>query len=294
MTEPACIDLLHLGLEGAIGSYLLSGEEPALVDPGPATTFERLKEGLKDRGIGPRDLRHVLLTHVHLDHAGATGDLVEAFPEATVHVHEDGAPHMVDPARLVKSTRRTFGDDHDRLWGVTRPVPAHRIQAWRVDDPHAPAGLRPIPTPGHISHHLAYLSEGDGTLYSGDSMGIVLGDGVPSYPPTPPPAIDLRAWQHTLTEIEAIGPERFGAGHFGFHGRTAERCRELQSALRELEERVRGAMAAGDDADAERYEEETRDRLGAHLGRARVDGYFDMFSAATDWAGVAFYLKRNP
>ena len=132
MTEAACIDLLHLGLEGAIGSYFIPGEEPALVDPGPATTFERLQEGLEEHGVGPRDLRHVLLTHVHLDHAGATGDLVNAFPEATVHVHEDGAPHMVDPTRLVKSTRRTFGDAHDRLWGVTRAVPAHRIQAWRV------------------------------------------------------------------------------------------------------------------------------------------------------------------
>jgi hypothetical protein len=125
-------------------------------------------------------------------------------------------------------------------------------------------------------------------------MGIVLGDGSPSHPPTPPPAIDLRAWEETLTEIEAIGPERFGAAHFGFHGSTGVRCRELQSALHALEERVRQALASGDEADADRYEEEVRDRLGSHLGRARVDGYFDMFAAATDWAGVAFYLKRHP
>jgi len=101
VTQSANIDLIHLGLEGAIGSYLIFGEEPALVDPGPATTFERLREGLSEHGIGPGDLQHVLLTHVHLDHAGATGDLVEAFPGATVHVHEEGAPHMVDPTRLV-------------------------------------------------------------------------------------------------------------------------------------------------------------------------------------------------
>jgi len=294
VTQSANIDLVHLGLEGAIGSYLIFGEEPALVDPGPATTFERLQEGLAEHGIGARDLRHVLLTHVHLDHAGATGDLVEVFPDATVHVHEEGAPHMVDPTRLVASTRRTFGDNHDRLWGVTRAVPEHRVRAWRVDDPHRPAGLRPVSTPGHISHHLAYLDEEGGTLYSGDSMGIVFEEEVPSHTPTPPPAIDLRAWETTLSEIEAIGPERFGAAHFGFHGSTATRCRELQSGLHALEERVRQALASGDDTDADLYEEEVRDRLGSHLGRARVDGYFDMFPAATDWAGVAFYLKRNP
>jgi glyoxylase-like metal-dependent hydrolase (beta-lactamase superfamily II) len=293
VSESVCIDLIHLGLESAIGSYLIHGDEPTIVDTGPATTFERLKEGLAEQGIGPRDLRHVVLTHVHLDHAGAVGDVVEAFPEATVHVHEDGAPHVVDPTRLVASTRRTFGDNHDRLWGVTRPVPAERIKAWRVDDPHAPAGLRPVATPGHIAHHLAYLDEGDGTLYSGDSMGIVLDPGVPTHCPTPPPAIDLRAWEATLAEITTIGPERFGAAHFGFHGRAAERCRELQVQLHALEERVRRSLASGDESDAELYEEEVRDRLGAHMGRARVDGYFDMFPAATDWAGVAFYLKRN-
>lgn len=291
--QAVLIDLLHLGLEGAIGSYLLPGPEPTLVDPGPSTTFERLREGLSEHGIGPGDLRHVVLTHVHLDHAGATGDLVDVFLHATVHVHEDGAPHMADPERLVSSTRRTFGDAHDRLWGVTRPVPADRIRPWRPDDPHGAGGLRPIPTPGHIAHHLAYLNESDGTLFSGDSMGIVLGDGVPTHTPTPPPAIDLRAWERTLTEIQAIGPERFGATHFGFHSNTGPRARELQAGLHALEARVREAVARGDEGDAERYEQEVRDRLGAHLGRDRIDGYFDMFGAATDWAGVAFYLARH-
>lgn len=295
MTQPVCIDLHHLGLPGAIGSYLITGPEPALVDPGPATTFERLKEGLAEQGIGPRDLRHVLLTHVHLDHAGATGDLVAHFPLATVHVHEDGAPHMVDPTRLVASTRRTFGDNHDRLWGVTRAVPEDRVRPWRPDEPHRPAGLRAVSTPGHIAHHLAYLDEAGGLLFSGDSMGIVLGPGCPTHCPTPPPSVDLRAWERTLTEIDGIGPERFGATHFGLHGRTKERTVELQAALHALEERVRTAMASGnEESDAQAYEDEVRDRLTACLGRDRVDGYFDMFPAATDWAGTAFYLKRNP
>ena len=150
VTTPVCIDLLHLGLEGAIACYLIDGEEPAIVDPGPTTTLERLISELAVHGISNKDLRHVLLTHIHLDHAGATGDLCQIFPHATVYVHEDGAPHLVDPDRLVASTRRTFGDAHDRLWGEMKPVANERIRVWYPgqDDPWR--GLRPLSTPGHI------------------------------------------------------------------------------------------------------------------------------------------------
>ncbi len=288
------IDLHHLDLAGAIAVYVLPEGEPALVDPGPTTTLEGLREGLLERGVGPKDLRHILLTHVHLDHAGSTGHLMALYPKATVHVHIDGAPHMVDPTRLVASTRRTFGENHDRLWGEVRPVPAHRIEAWTPGDRARPAGLRPIPTPGHIAHHLAYLDERNGTLFAGDSMGIVLGDEAPTHPPTPPPAIDLRAWERTLDEILVVAPERFGATHFGIHGSVSDRVRQLREGLAALEARVRRAMEKRDDEDAEQYDVEVRASLGAILGRESVDRYFDMFSAATDWAGVKFYLERNP
>jgi glyoxylase-like metal-dependent hydrolase (beta-lactamase superfamily II) len=289
-----CIDLKHMGLDGAIAVYVLPRGEPALVDPGPSTTFERLRSELDRVGIGPNDLRHILLTHVHLDHAGATGHLVRAYPKARVHVHEDGAPHMADPARLVASTRRTFGEAHDRLWGEVLPVPRDRIRAW---DPGAKSpleGLRPLPTPGHIAHHLAYLDERDGTLLSGDAMGIVLSDEAPSHPPTPPPAVDLRAWARTLDEIVAVGPERFGATHFGLHGDVSGRARQLGKRLAVLEARVRKALASGDGDDRERYDREVREEMAPFLGRDEVERYFDMFTAATDWAGVAFYLERNP
>ena len=289
---PQCIDLLHLGLDGAICCYLVDSTEPTIVDPGPATTFERLSEHLGAHGIGAGDLRHVLLTHVHMDHAGATGDLIQRFPKAVVHVHEDGASHMVDPERLVASTRRTFGEAHDRLWGEMKPVPADRIDAWRPGEAGPWAGLRPIPTPGHISHHLAYLDESDGTLFSGDSMGIVLSGG-PSHPPTPPPAVDLRAWSRTLEEIGHVGPERFGATHFGLHDDVEGRRLQLAQRLAELEARVRAALDEGDEDDAARFDDEVRAELGPYMGEDRVDRYFDMFSAATDWEGVAFYLRRN-
>jgi glyoxylase-like metal-dependent hydrolase (beta-lactamase superfamily II) len=293
MAQAECIDLLHLGLDGAIACYFVHGAEPTIVDPGPTTTLERLVEELGARGVGAHDLRHVALTHVHLDHAGATGHLLERFPRALVHVHEDGASYMVDPERLVASTRRTFGEAHDRLWGDMKPVPADRVRPWRPAEPARVAGLRPLPTPGHIAHHLAYLDERDGTLFSGDSMGIVLSDG-PTHPPTPPPAIDLRAWARSLDDIGQVGPERFGATHFGFHGDVPARRDQLASRLSALEQRVRSALAAGDDSDAARFDDEVRSELGPFMGQDRVNRYFDMFSAATDWEGVAFYLKRNP
>lgn len=289
-----CVDLCHLDLAGAVAAYVLPGEEPAVIDPGPATTLDRLRSALEREGVGARDLRHIVLTHVHLDHAGATGHLVRSYPEATVHVHVDGATHMVDPSRLVRSTRRTFGENHDRLWGEVLPVPADRVRAWSPGEPGPVRGLRPLPTPGHIAHHLAYLDERDGTLFSGDSMGIVLSDAAPTHPPTPPPAVDLRAWERTLEEISVVAPERFGATHFGMHADTRGRARQLRERLGALEARVRRAMATGDDGDATRYDQEVRDELAAVLGRREVDGYFGMFSAAMDWAGVKFYLERNP
>jgi glyoxylase-like metal-dependent hydrolase (beta-lactamase superfamily II) len=293
MKAHTCIDLEHLDLEGAICCYLVDSVEPAIIDPGPTTTFDRLIAELEVNGVKANDLRHVLLTHIHLDHAGATGYLVEHFPNATVHVHEDGASHLVDPERLVASTRRTFGELHDRLWGEVKPVPAGRIRAWRPSDPECSAGLRPISTPGHISHHLAYLDEEDGTLFSGDSMGISLAGG-PQHPPTPPPAVHLRDWERTLEEIGQIGPERFGATHFGFHEDVEVRRLQLSERLGELEARVRIALETGDESDAARFEAEVRHELAPFMGENRVNRYFDMFPAATDWAGVAFYVKRNP
>lgn len=296
MNEHTCIDLRHLDLEGAIACYLLDAPEATIVDPGPTTTLERLVEELGSLGVGPGDLRHVVLTHIHLDHAGSTGDLLERFPHATVHVHEDGASHLVDPERLVASTRRTFGDLHDRLWGEVKPVPSDRIRAWRPGEAGAWKGLRPIATPGHIAHHVGYLDERDGTLFSGDAMGIALSGG-PQHPPTPPPAVNVEDWRRTLEEIGSIGPTRFGATHFGFHQDVELRRVQLRERLDALEARVRGAIAEGEDAeeaDAARFEREVRNELAPYMGEDRVNRYFDMFPAATDWAGMAFYAKRNP
>ena len=295
MSSIVCLDLEHLELPGAIAAYVVLEPEPTVVDPGPSTALTALLAGLARLDLGPHDLRHVALTHVHLDHAGATGHLLQVFPDAVVHIHADGAPHMVDPTRLVASTRRTFGDAHDRLWGEMRPVPPGRIRPWRAGEAGPWPGLRPLPTPGHIAHHLAYLHEREGTLFAGDSMGLVLGPKAPTQPTTPPPAVDLRAWERTLDTIAEVAPEQVGPTHFGLHGAVQDRVDQMRRRLLGLEARVRGAMARGDAAeDALRYDLEVRQEMAQYVGKDEVERYFNLFAAATDYAGVQFYLERNP
>jgi glyoxylase-like metal-dependent hydrolase (beta-lactamase superfamily II) len=309
-------------LPGAIAAYRIEGPESTLVDPGPSPSLPALLVKLRALGLDPCELRHVVLTHIHLDHAGAAGDLVRMCPDLTVYVHVDGAPHLVDPERLVASTRRTFGDAYDRLYGEVQPIPPDRIRVSRPGETVNVGGegtsLRAIPTPGHIGHHLAFLDERDGTLYAGDALGIRLAPEAPPIAPTPPPAIDLEAWFATLATVDAIGPERIAVTHFGMDppagveaeraaaggamatsaGRVAvtrTRIRQFRAELLRLALRVRAALEIEDDeADAERYAADVRARVAAHADPGWVDRYFDVFSAANDYRGVVRYLTKNP
>jgi glyoxylase-like metal-dependent hydrolase (beta-lactamase superfamily II) len=208
---PEPIDLYHLGAERVIGCYLVETDDGlALFDCGPTTAIPALEQGLALRGLALSDIRHLLLSHIHLDHAGAAGALVRKQPKLQVYVSEIGAPHLIDPTRLERSARRLYGDAFDDLWGELAPVPDQNVHV--VGD--ATLGLETFPTPGHASHHVCYLGA-DGTLYAGDAAGVRIQPDIYAAPPTPPPEFDLDAWNRTLDEIERLNPSRLALIHFG-------------------------------------------------------------------------------
>ncbi len=239
MAAPEPIDLLHLGRERVIGVYLLdTAEGPALFDCGPATCIDALEAGLARSGVALADIRHLLLSHIHLDHAGAAGVLVRRNPALQVHVSEVGAPHLVDPGRLERSARRLYGDSFDTLWGELAPVPEANVQ---VAGPRV-LGLDCFPTPGHASHHVCYL-DADGTLYAGDAAGVRVQPGRSVMPPTPPPEIDVELWEATLDELERREPDRLALIHFGVADDPARHLAELRLTLLDWAEAVEGGAS---------------------------------------------------
>jgi glyoxylase-like metal-dependent hydrolase (beta-lactamase superfamily II) len=235
---PAPLDLMHQGAERVIGVYLLETEDgPALFDCGPTSCVPELRARLAEQGLALTDIRHLLLSHIHLDHAGAAGVLVRDHPELQVHVSDIGAPHLVDPSRLERSARRLYGDEFDTLWGELAPVPEENMQVVgeRV------VGLDCFPTPGHASHHVSYL-DGDGTLYAGDAVGVRIQPGRYIVPVAPPPDVDLEAWERTIDQIERRAPSRLALIHFGVVESPHDHLRRLRRELRLWAQRVRLGM----------------------------------------------------
>jgi glyoxylase-like metal-dependent hydrolase (beta-lactamase superfamily II) len=220
------IDLVHADAPRTIGVYLVqTGSGLALFDCGPSSCVPTLKRGLAERGLELGDVEHLLLSHIHLDHAGATGTLVREQPELQVWVSEIGAPHLVDPSRLERSARRLYGDSFDALWGELAPVPEANV---RIASGRA-AGLECFPAPGHASHHVCYF---DGiTLYAGDAAGVRIQPSRSVLPPTPPPDVDVEAWYRTLEEIERHAPEQLALTHFGVADDVSRHLTELRSRL---------------------------------------------------------------
>ena len=255
MPEP--LDLRHLGHERVIGAYLLETDDgPALQDCGPTTCVPELKARLAERGLELADVRHLLLSHIHLDHAGAAGVLVREHPGLQVHVSEIGAPHLVDPSRLERSARRLYGDDFDRLWGELAPVPEANVHVVGS----SVLGLECFPTPGHAAHHVCYLDR-DGTLYAGDTAGVRIMPERPVWPVSPPPEIDLEAWERTIDELELRAPERLALIHFGVVDQPRDHLRRLRRNLRIWSQRVRQGLSEDEFVEAVRedLEEEAGD-----------------------------------
>ena len=248
------IDLMHLGNDRVIAAHELDGG--LVVDPGPTTCVETLLEGLETE---PRAL---LLTHIHLDHAGASGVLAQRFPRLRVYVHEVGAPHLVDPSKLLRSAERLYGDDMTRLWGEVAPVPAERITA--VGGGERVAALELIHTPGHASHHVAYLDRTTGDAYVGDVAGVRIPEAGPTIAPTPPPDIDLEAWDRSLDAVAGWRPERLRLTHFGAVDAEEgiEAAREaLRRAAERSRDRDREAFLAATAAELDQTPHELRERI---------------------------------
>ena len=241
------IDLHFRGSERVIATALLAGPAGVtLIDPGPTSCLPALERGLRDRGLSLRDVTRLLLTHIHLDHAGATGTILERVPAIRVSVHERGARHMVDPARLIASATRLYGDQMDALWGAFEPVPVDRIDVLtggeRIETSSTP--FRVAYTPGHAAHHVSYLDESSGVAYVGDTCGVrVSGDVLIA--PTPPPDIDLEAWTRSLDAIEAWQPVSLFLTHFGAAAPSRAHLARFRATLTAQAEAVRQLLATG-------------------------------------------------
>jgi glyoxylase-like metal-dependent hydrolase (beta-lactamase superfamily II) len=215
------IDCMHLGNDRVIGAYEIDG---LIVDPGPSTCLDTLLAGLTGE---PRAL---LLTHIHLDHAGGSGSLVRRFPDLRVYVHEIGAPHLIDPAKLLESAARLYGDDMQRLWGEVVPVPEQNVVSLAGGERFE--GFRVAYAPGHASHHVAYLHEATGDAYVGDVAGVRIPPLDFTIAPTPPPDIDIEAWERSLDTVAEWRPTRLCLTHF-------DRADEPASQLQRVRERLR-------------------------------------------------------
>jgi glyoxylase-like metal-dependent hydrolase (beta-lactamase superfamily II) len=277
------IDLRHLGHERVIGSWLVGD---VLIDPGPASCLDGLLAGL-----GGREPRAIALTHIHLDHAGATGTLVRRFPDAEVWVHERGARHLIDPSRLLASAGRLYGDDMHTLWGEVLPVPEERVCQLQGGETlgtpfGAPGGFRVAYTPGHASHHVAYLHSGSGTVFCGDVGGVRIAEDGPVLAPTPPPDIDLPAWLASLEQIEAWRPSAIVPTHFGRYEDVSEHLAQLRERLAEWER----LAAAGDEGEFVRV---LGERMTVSGDPEAAVAYQQAMPADQSYAGMRRYLEKN-
>jgi glyoxylase-like metal-dependent hydrolase (beta-lactamase superfamily II) len=207
------LDTRHLGRAGIIASTALETDEGlVLFDTGPESTFENLATELRKIRFAAEDVRHVFLSHIHFDHAGAAWRFAEL--GATIYVHPRGAPHLIDPAKLIASATRLYGDDMERLWGRLAPVPEERVRVLQDNDivRVAPFEVRAIATPGHAGHHHVY--HWDDNVFGGDVAGVRLGGGPPT-PPFVPPELDIESWLESIAKIRALDPAKLFLPHFG-------------------------------------------------------------------------------
>jgi len=236
------------GEEEIVGSYLIAGaNELAIIDPGPGSMIDSLLASIREAGFEPQDVTHILATHVHLDHAGATGSLVRQMPKAQVYVHGLGAPHLLDTTKVVASASRIFGERMKPLWGEIEPTPFERLHVVEHGDRLTIAGrrLEVHYAPGHAIHHVIFFDAHSGELFAGDAAGVRLPGVDYVRPPTPPPDLDLEVWSNTIDLLKRLRPDVLYIGHFGAIKAIVPQLERLREKLYTWGEFVLSAMRDG-------------------------------------------------
>lgn len=293
------IDLNFLGKPEIIATAVLQGPGTvALIDPGPSTTIESLRASLRQKGIDLRDVGQLLLTHIHLDHAGATGTIVRENPAIEVFVHERGAPHMTEPAKLLASATRLYGEaDMQRLWGEFVAVPAANLRVLRGGETIAAGGrqLQVAYTPGHASHHVSYFDPASRVAFVGDTAGIRRQSPY-VMPPTPPPDIDLERWVESEARILAWEPDTLFLTHFGpFHGARLQ-FQHLRDNLEEWSRHVRRLIAdtsLTEEQRQDRFVEEALRELRRAVGEQEAEHYGRAGRLDYSWQGLSRYWRKR-
>ena len=292
------IDVWYRGQPGVVGTGVIElADGVLLVDPGPGVTLPRLEAGLREAGVTMSDVRGILLTHIHLDHAGATGAIVRENPSVRVFVHERGAPHMIDPTRLLESARRLYGDRMDELWGPFLPVPAGQLTV--LDGTETLRfGARVIEvayTPGHASHHVSYFEPDSRIAFVGDVGGARLQGFDLVMAPTPPPDVHLEAWSASIARILRWSPVTLVLTHYGPADHPEVHLRALEDALERQSRRVR-ALLDEPGTDEERVERFSRDIM-REIRQAASDREAERFAVVVPadhcYHGLARYWRKK-
>ncbi|MDA1305894.1 MAG: MBL fold metallo-hydrolase [Acidobacteria bacterium] len=292
-------DLHFVGYPGVIATVLLHGVEGvAIVDPGPSTSLPVLEAALRTRGFAWADVQAILLTHIHLDHAGATGSILALAPQATVYVHERGSAHLIDPSKLLVSAARLYQDDMARLWGEVLPVPAERVHILGDTAALTVVGHKVDVawTPGHAWHHVSYFLPATGIALVGDTAGIARMGGHTVIPPTPPPDIDLEAWRSSTETILRWNPDTLFLTHFGPRQAPRVHFQQLWQQLDSWSETVQATLARPDLDDQARARVFV-DAVTADLVQdASAEDALSFAKAARfdfSWTGLARYWRRK-
>lgn len=293
------IDLNFLGKPEIIATAVLQGPRGvALIDPGPSTTIGSLRASLQRKGIAFTDVGQILLTHIHLDHAGVTGTMVRENPALEVFVHERGAPHMSDPAKLIASATRLYGEgDMDRLWGEFLPVPAANLRVLQGGETINAGGrdLEVAYTPGHASHHVSYFDRASRVAFVGDTAGIRRHSPY-VMPPTPPPDIDLERWRESEDRILAWDPDTLFLTHFGpFHGARLQfqHLRENIDAWNRIVRRLLADASLSEAQRQTRFVDEALRELRRAVGEQEAEQYSRAGRLDYSWQGLSRYWRKR-